>query len=367
MLLGAYFLYLLWLQEKSRERRRRQAEQEREEVRERERAEIEERRREVEDHERREAIRREEERLERQLALERERRETEEQERYDARRLEEDRIAASASGAGSGGYIVVEMPEGQRPLFHDLLKGFEDYAKLKGYPIAFSIDSSYDGRIAFKFTVKDDCFVVGPERVRRDFKEYVERVNNKDIDDLDQMPVITSLEEHNLIVTLLKNRISFLQHSYQLTQNAVKFYEGIIANVRSFPALPAPSVVVQTGGNIDSRNYNAVNSQRLIQGDRNTVTDSSVNIGGSFNERQDRILALDDLINKLKAAEAKGEAADKIERELQKVRDELADYEKPNEPAIRKWLEYAKNAMTGSILSYEIVEAARKLWELFGV
>jgi DNA-binding LacI/PurR family transcriptional regulator len=63
---------------------------------------------------------------------------------------------------GSGGYIVVEMPEEDRPLFHDLLKGFEDYAKLKGYQISFSIDSSSIGRIAFKFTVKNDGVVVGP-------------------------------------------------------------------------------------------------------------------------------------------------------------------------------------------------------------
>ena len=54
------------------------------------------------------------------------------------------------------------MTEKERPLFHDLLKGFEDYAKLKGYDLTFSIDSSFDGRIAFKFTVKNDGVVVGP-------------------------------------------------------------------------------------------------------------------------------------------------------------------------------------------------------------
>jgi hypothetical protein len=43
-----------------------------------------------------------------------------------------------SSGLGSGGYIVVDMPENEGPLFHDLLKGFEEFAKLKGYNIAFS-------------------------------------------------------------------------------------------------------------------------------------------------------------------------------------------------------------------------------------
>jgi hypothetical protein len=37
--------------------------------------------------------------------------------RYEARQLEEERIAAAASGPGSGGYIVVDMPDSDRPCF----------------------------------------------------------------------------------------------------------------------------------------------------------------------------------------------------------------------------------------------------------
>jgi hypothetical protein len=118
---------------------------------------------------------------------------------------------------------------------------------------------------------------------------------------------------------------------------------------------------------MDSRNYNASNSSRLIQGDSNTYTDSSINIGRSFNERQERIAALDDVIAKLNAIEGKDEALTKAELNLAKVRDELADDPQPNESAIRRWMEGAKNAMTAGILGYETVEAARKLWELFGI
>jgi hypothetical protein len=239
--------------------------------------------------------------------------------------------------------------------------------KLKGYHIAFSIDASHDGRIAFKFTVKNDGVVVGPERVRQDFKEYVEQVKNKDIDDLDALPVITSLEEHNLLVAQLKNRVSFLQHSYNLSQNAVKYYESLISNVRTFPALPAPTVVVQTGGNMDSRNYNAMNSSRLIQGDGNTYTDSSVNIGNSFNERQERIVAVERVIERLNKEEKQDEQITKAVKELSKVRDELADDPEPDENAIMKWMERAKNFMLAGILSYKTVEAAKKAWELLGL
>jgi hypothetical protein len=310
---------------------------------------------------------RQDERDKKRIELEEKRLEAEEEARYEASQRAEDQVIAQNSGAGSGGYIIVEMPEKERPLFHDLLRGFEDYSKLKGYHIAFSIDSSHDGRIAFKFTVKNDGFVVGPERVRRDFKEYVDQVRNKSVEEIDKLPVIVSIEEHSLLVAMLKNRISFLQHNYALAQNAVTYYETLISHVRTFPALPAPSVIVQTGGNMDSRNYNATNSSRLTQGDSNTYTDSSVNIGGSFNERQERIAALDDVIAKLKSSDDQNGPVVKAQRELGKVRDELTEYSEPDKSSVKKWLEGAKNVMGTAVLGLEATEAAKKLWELFGM
>jgi hypothetical protein len=118
---------------------------------------------------------------------------------------------------------------------------------------------------------------------------------------------------------------------------------------------------------VDTRNYNANNSQRLIQGENNAYTDSSINIGGSLNERQQRVTALDEVIAELKTQGEQTEQVARIERELMKVRDELTEYEKPDESAIRKWLEYAKNSMTMTILGYEMTEAAHKLWQLFGM
>jgi hypothetical protein len=268
-----------------------------------------------------ERLRREEEREQRKLVIEEERErrrraleernlEIEENTRYDARRHEEERLANEKAGTGSGGYIVMDMGDKERPFFHDLLKGFEDYAKLKGYEIAFSIDASFENRIAFKFTVKADGVVVSSERVRHDFKEFVGQIRNGKIDDFDDIPVATNLEEHNLLVAQLKNRVTFLQESLKLSKNSNQVYEQLLIGARAFPALPAaPTVVVQTGGHMDGRNYTATNSPRLIQGDSNSYTDSSVNIdiGGSFNERQTRIAALDELIAKLKAAGIKDE------------------------------------------------------------
>ena len=56
---------------------------------------------------------------------------------------------------------------------------------------------------------------------------------------------------------------------------------------------------------MDSRSYSAVNSQKVLQGDNSTLTDSSINIGQSFNQKQERVAALDDLIGKLSTSEIK--------------------------------------------------------------
>jgi hypothetical protein len=308
-----------------------------------------------------------EEREARRIELEEKRLAADEDARYEARRQQENALAAERAGTGSGGYIVMEMSEEDRPHFHDLLKGFEDYARVKGYQISFSIDASTDGRIAFKFTVQNDGVIVGPERVRKDFEEYVAKVRNGEVDDLDDMPMVISPDEHNLALNMLKSRVIFLQQRQKLTENVNKHYEWMLAHVRTFPALPAPTVVVQTGGNMDSRNYNAVNSQRLIQGDSNAYEDSSLNIGGSFAEKQVRISALDDFVKRLDGLDAKTESTEKAKRELEKVRDELSEYAQPDKPSVRKWLEYAKNTLATAALGAELVEATRKLFALFGI
>jgi hypothetical protein len=296
------------------------------------------------------------------------------QHEYERINNESKRLEEQSAGMGSGGYIIIDMPDQDRPFFHDLLKGFEDYAKLKGYSIAFSIDATYGGKIAFKFTGKNDGVVVGPERVRRDFKEYVENVSNGNTDDLDQMPIIINIDEHNYFAAQLKLRINYLQHSNQAYKTTIKYYEGLLDNLKTFPALAAPNVYVQTAaGNMemrhlmDSRSYSNVNSPKAIAGTDNTLTDNSINLGQSFNEKHERITALDQLISKLETAEGKTAETEKAERALVKVKSELTDEAEPNTSAIKKWMETAKNSLATAALSYEIVEAGRRVWELFGL
>lgn len=129
-----------------------------------------------------------------------------------------------------------------------------------------------------------------------------------------------------------------------------------------------PNIIVQTGGTMDSRNYKAVGSSRMIQGESNTYTDSSVNIniGQSFNERQARISALDDVLGKLGKEENQAEPVVKAQKELVKVRDEMADEAEPDQSSVAKWLGNAKRLLGTAALGYEVTEAVKKLFELFG-
>jgi len=305
---------------------------------------------------------------------EREEKEKEREERkwreYKKEKLDEEESIRRSAGAGTGGYIVVDLPNEQRPFFHDLLKGFEEFARLKGYSIAFSIDSTFKDKIVFKFTLDQDVFNVSTEKVRKDFKEYIDKVRSGD--NFDDIPVITSLEEHELLLTVLKNRINFLQHSYQLKKNALASYERLLERFLSAPLLTSPNVLVQTGGSMDSRSYSSINSLRSIQGDHSTFIEDStsiqIKIGKSFNQRQEQITSLEKLIQLLSKETMLSETnRNEATRELSKVTDELKDEEQPDRSRLKKWLERAKNILDIAKLSKDAAELAKIVFECFGL
>ena len=219
--------------------------------------------------------------------------------RYDRyvqeKKEDEDRIR-SQSGGGSGGYIVLDLPDAQRGLFHDLLKGFEEYARLKGYGVSFSVDTTFHDRIAFKFTLTDPDVIVGNDRIRKDLREYLERVSQGD--PLDDLPQVISIEEHEVLAATLRNRISFLQHSYNLAKNSVEFYEGLIRRANTQPFLLSPNIVVQTGGAYNAPSYSAVSSPQAVLGIENT-SKSSIRIAVTYKERKEQIDRLTQVLEKL--------------------------------------------------------------------
>jgi hypothetical protein len=288
----------------------------------------------------REEMRREKEQ-EREAARQEKEAENARFERYVRKReAEEEKIKVEA-GAGSGGYIVVDLPDAQRGLFHDLLKGFEDYARLKGYGVTFSVDTTFHDRIAFKFTLTDPDVIVGNERIRKDLREYIERVTSGDL--LEDMPQIVSLEEHELLVTMLRNRISFLQHNFNLAKNAAEFYQGLLSRMNDQRFLPSPNIVVQTGGAYNANSYSALNSPQSVLGIENKSS-NSVRVAITHKERQIQIDQLREVVDKLLLERDFTGKNDAI-RNLENIKDELENAESPEPGMVARWLERAKQAL----------------------
>ena len=301
--------------------------------------------------------------------------EMEMEEKHKTRKLQEEQIRQSMefqerefSGPGSGGYIILDLPQDHIPVFNDLLKGFEEYTKIKGYEIRFSSDTTFPNKIAFKFTLGDEGINVSTQTVKNDLQEYIQKVQTGE--PLDDLPVVLPEAEHHLLLTLMKNRINFLQHNYSLKKNAVEFYEKLINKFIAHPAgiLPAPTVMVQTGGSMDSRSYKSIDSSHVIQGDENQLTDSSIKIEKSFNKRQNQIDKLSELIDILKD-ESGGSKEDREKAILnfEKVKDELSEEESPNPSFIKKWLGKAQSCLKNIEIARTTLVKAKELYDSFGL
>ena len=317
---------------------------------------------------------REEERRERAEEREREthvrREEMRIAEEYADRRRKEDREEAANQAANSGGYIVIDMPDNQKSMFFDVLKGFEEFAKLKGYSISFSLDGSVSNKVAFKFTILDQGVTVSTKKVQADLKEYIHRVQEGD--DLDDLPVIIPDAEHAALVLAMKNRISYLQHTYTAQKNVLEFYERILKDdaVRHVGVQPAQNFYLQGGGSMAPSNYSAIGSNNVAQGKNieasHNVVDQSVHIASSFNEKKQQLDSLDALIAALQQAHpSPTEGSKKAILNLEKVKDELTTEEKPDAGRIMKWLDVAKNSMKALALGKDLYDLATKAYAAF--
>lgn len=270
------------------------------------------------------------------------------------------------AGANSGGYIVMDMPDDQKRMFHDVLKGFEEFAQLKGYSISFSLDGSVPDKVAFKFTILDQGVSVSTKTVQEDLKEYIARVQEGD--SLDDMPVVIPDAEHAALILAMRNRINFLQHTYNAQRNVVEFYERILreGGVRNFGVAPAQNFYLQGGGTMASRNYTAIGSTHVVQGDQNEV-DQSIRIAESFNEKKQQLENLDALIEALLKASQDTPAQDSKRAvvNLEKVKDELATEQKPDGSRIKKWLETAQASIKALALGKDVVDLATKTFDGF--
>jgi hypothetical protein len=281
---------------------------------------------------------------------------------------EDEQESTRAATTGSGGYIVLDLPDDQKAMFQDVLKGFEEFARLKGYSISFSVDGSVTDKIAFKFTILDQGVTVSTRKVQDDLQEYLARVQRGD--DLDDMEVVIPDPQHAALILALKARISYLKQTYGWQKTGIEFYERILktADGRGSGILPAQTFYLQAPGGTmtaDSKSYTAINSERIVQGEANEV-DQSVHIAESFNEKKQQVDNLEQLIAALTTAHpTPTDASKKAIINLEKVKDEISNEAKPSGSSVKKWLESAKDAIKALALGKDALDLAKKTFDGF--
>lgn len=278
------------------------------------------------------------------------------------------------------GYIVVEMEEKKRQVFEDILKGFEDYAGLKGYKIAFSADNSIPGKFVFKFTLLDEGVEVSIEKVKRDIQEFIARIDSGE--PLENLPVIIPLEEHQMIMAKLINRINFVNYNYKITESTLNHLQTVMNNMTKMnsPQIyldvcgnSTNSTKLSNGGNLDMAKYETTNSQGVIQGKGNShnIIDVSQNkttikIGSSFKEKQMQLSKLTMLIQalrKLPESDFKEEAV----FNLKSAQREIEEEERPSSSKLEKYFKGASKAFKGIELGRELLTQISQVYDSFNL
>lgn len=211
-------------------------------------------------------------------------------------------ITLNNENASPGGYDFVQVADEYKTLFVDAMNGFTDYARLKGYAVQLSTDTSHPGKIGICFTILDSGITVSPIRVRKDVEEYVQKL--RDDADLSDMPMAQTPEEHYRIVAALTKRFAHMSAQMDLHQfradlmsNVLKDLKGTnLTGIGYQPATQNLTLTLQNDGgrNTMRDNYSAENSQNIAQGKhaKATMKNSTIQIGSNHNERSKRIEAL---------------------------------------------------------------------------
>jgi hypothetical protein len=264
------------------------------------------------------------------------------------------------NNVNSGGYIVWNLPEKNKSMVNDLLKGFEEFAKLKGYSIVFSFNNSMLNKIAFKFTLRDSGKKVNEKEIRRDIQEYMDNLENGDY--VDDLPEIISPIEHKMVSTALKNRLMFLHFNHKLEKNTREYLEKLIEESRFSP--------VVVNGDYSPKRVTLANSPGAAVGEHISDIDnsdySSILISNSFNRKYEQLRKIDEIIDLFKK-EAKVNSRERkiLTENFKKIKSELSKEEKPNKSKIGGWLMNTKKVVESVVLSHEATQAVKWIYDSF--
>lgn len=287
-------------------------------------------------------------------------------------------ITISSEQAAPNGFDFIQVDDRYKPIFLDAMNGFADYAKLKGYTVELSTDTSHSGKVGIRFTIVDVGVTVSTATVRKDVDEYIRKF--KDGADLRDMPMPESSIEHLHLISAIEARFGYVKTQLEMHQVKNDFLTDLLAEVKRSgltgiayapqPQMQTLQLTVQNeGGKNMGDSYRADNSQNIAQGkgaSANTVN-SAVQIGNNHNERHERIEALRDFAQAVRTSDlSETEKAD-VQRYITNASDELDHEKEPNPDQVEKWLKRAESTVATATAGAGLVEKLLPILAMFGL
>ena len=131
----------------------------------------------------------------------------------------------------------------------------------------------------------------------------------------------------------------------------------------------SPPVIVQTGGQLDSRSVNSSGSGAVVQANSAVVQtltyQGDVVISNSYNDRKNQIEDLSQLIKLIRNESDSG--SQEAAQELEKVKEELEQEQTPDPARIERWLGKASKALDTAKKSKQVFDKARDVYRSFNV
>jgi len=238
------------------------------------------------------------------------------------------------------GFIFIPLDDSAKGDFHDLLKGFEDYAKLKGYDVSVSVDVSRPNQLGFKFTFGGSVRTVTKQDVQRDLHDYIAKIQSGE--DLKDFPQTLPLAEHHTAIFIMQGRMNFLNHTIKQKDNLLRWQQQIIDSqlLDKFPQQPLlPNQTI---------------TLHMHQDNKPALTQSIV-VGSTPEEQSKMIELLQQVIAKYPKAEFIADHLSDAQTELKSGR--------PDPARMAKILEPIKYGLKALGLLKEIKEAAGPTWD----
>lgn len=268
-------------------------------------------------------------------------------------------------------FISILIPEGLKDLLIDSLRAFENYSKLSGYEVKFSFNNSEKDKLAFSFTVTENPNGISEDKIRADIKDFLKKVQNGE--KFDDLPVSINPLEHQMVLTTLKNRASFIEHSYNIEKNMRELYEKTVKDLLTtknlFTQQQQPMTVnnnyLQSGGQNNSKQIEATNSN-VNMGDGNFVEDNSINIEHSFNEKKTIVEKIECSIRQIdKEPSLSVQDKQDLKRHLENIKEEITDEAKPDASKLKKSWDKIKKVAENLVLSKELTDSLEWISGMF--